>query len=143
MARDSNSNRPTAGVWFARIRTGTARRVTRQRGEGIDPLLRQRLEEAADAAAEAADRAARAARAADQAVGLSELMEAFGPRQGASPEQVVEAADRSIEAAVEALDGGARAASQGQLAKIAAQEEAAETEPRLQRHAGLGELWHR
>ena len=146
MARDPHStptNRPTAGVWRARIRSDAARRRTGRRGDSLDPLLRQRLEEAAAAAAAAADRASRAARAVDHAVDLATLMKAFGAEEGAGPEELLAAAGQSVEAAVEARETGARASTQGHLAKIAAQDEAAAEAPRLQRHAGLGELWHR
>ncbi len=146
MARDPHSTKKApgnAGVWFARIRTGTVRRTADQATQRIDPLLQQRLSETADAAAEAADKAARAAQAARHAVGLSDLLEAFGPQEGTSPDELVEAAKQAIETALEAREGGAKAANQGHLAKLAAQDEASEAAPELDRDAGLGELWHR
>ena len=145
MARDPHStdaHQDGAGVWLARIRSDTARRVERRREDRIDPLLERRLRETADAAMEASEKAARAARAADRAVGLSDLVEAFGRGQGPGPGELRAAANRSIEAAVEARDQSEEAAARGRLARLAAQDEATAREAELRHDAALGELWH-
>lgn len=145
MARDPHStqtDRPTAGVWLARIRAGTTRRSTRHAGDTLDPLLRQRIEDAATAASQAAERASEAAQAAGRTLDLASLAAAFGA-DGTSPEELLAAAGESIETAAEARVESERASTDGYLAKLAAQEKAADEEPRLYRHAGLGELWHR
>ena len=143
MARDPHSNdAPGAGVWLARIRSDTARRVVKRREDQIDPLLEQRLRETADAALEASEKAARAARAADRAVGLSDLLTTLGRGRGAGADEVRAAANRSIEAGVEARDESEEAAASAKLARLAAQDEATAREAELRRDAALGELWH-
>lgn len=148
MAREPHSTKPPRregedGVWFARIRSGAARPGAEPRREGVDAALEQRLRETADAAAKAAAMADRAARAASHAVGLADLMDAFGRRGGIDPDELAGAANAAMEAGAEAREQSAETERAAQLAGLAAQDEAAAAASEPRRDPGLGETWHR